>query len=516
MNPSHPHKVFGPIRRFLGRIPHPRLRSKRGLFTLALLVAGFGVAAGVGGLMAAAYTETASFCGQCHTMDPELKAYEMSAHKDVACAECHVAPGIGGFVKAKVNGTKQLIGVITGKYPKPILPPDHAKLPPVQGSCMRCHSLERITKNGGPVKLILRPRYKLDQANTREMVAVVIRPGGLGETSGTRGVHWHVEQQVTYISSDEHARKIDFVEIKFQDGTEKQYIAAPQIGVSSNVTPDINRLKLSNMPRRMDCIDCHNRVGHGVPNPEKAVDEAIASGQISAGLPYIKRDGVALLNGNYLSVAAADKAITGLALAYATRYPLILKKDDLVVTQAVAKLKQIYRLIATPEMKVQARTYADNLGHQASPGCFRCHDGAHFRVVKGEITKETIPSACTTCHTFPQIGLAISGLLLGATPADHKDNLYVFNHKTVATIDPSGTTCSACHIRSYCENCHKSGAVKVKHTEMLFSHASAITAAGGVAACAVCHQPVYCARCHDENAVLQPGAAQPVVGKRDP
>lgn len=516
MNPRRPHKIFGPIRRFLGRIPHPRLRNKRGLFTLTLLVAGFGIVAGVGGLMAVEYMETANFCGSCHTMDPELKAYEMSAHKEVPCAECHVAPGIGGFVKAKVNGTKQLLGVITGNFPTPILPPDHAKLPPVQGSCMKCHSLERITKNGGPVKLILRPRYKLDQANTREMVAVVIRPGGLGEAAGARGVHWHVEQQVIYTSSDERAREIDFVEIKFKDGTEKQYIAASQIGVSSNVTPDIVRLKLSSMPRRMDCIDCHNRVGHGVPNPEKAVDEAIASGQISAGLPYIKRDGVALLYGNYLSVDAADKAITGLALAYATRYPLILKKDDPAVIQAVAKLKQIYRLIATPEMKVQAQTYADNLGHQASLGCFRCHDGAHFRVVKGEITKETIPSACATCHTFPQIGLTISGLILGASPADHKDNRFVFSHKVVAKIEPAGATCSACHTRNYCENCHKSGAVKVEHKEMLFNHANAIITAGGVAACAACHQPVYCARCHDENAVLAPGVAKQVAGKRDP
>ena len=58
----------------------------------------------------------------CHTMDPELKAYAMSPHKEVACAECHVEPGVAGFVKAKANGTKQLIDIITGKYPTPSRP----------------------------------------------------------------------------------------------------------------------------------------------------------------------------------------------------------------------------------------------------------------------------------------------------------------------------------------------------------------------------------------------------------
>ena len=32
-----------------------------------------------------------------------------------------------------------------------------------------------------------------------------------------------------------------------------------------------------------------------------------------------------------------------------------------------------------PEMKVTATTYPNNLGHQDFPGCFRCHDGGHFR-----------------------------------------------------------------------------------------------------------------------------------------
>ena len=523
--------AFAPVGRVLAKIPHPPLRSKRGLLVLALLISGFGLVAGVGGVLAVEYSETPSFCGQCHTMDPELKAYAMSPHKEVTCAECHVEPGVAGFVKAKANGTKQLMGIITGDYPTPIPPPDHAKLPSVKDSCMKCHEVDKLTENGGPVKLILRPRYRPDETNTRDLVAVMVRPAGLGQTSGTpdaaaegegRGVHWHIEQQVTYTSSDEHARKIDLVDITFADGTKKQYIAGKEVAVSMNVKPDIDRLKKTQTTRQMDCISCHNRVGHAVPSAESAVDKAIADGRISTALPFIKRDGVALLNADYPTLDSADAAFTGLRATYAAKYPLVLKKHEVQVSGAIDELKQVYRLIATPEMKVQAKTYPDNLGHQASLGCFRCHDDAHYRVVKGRITKEKIPSTCATCHTFPQIGRSVASptpsgkpvafpltnaadIPLGVQPADHKDRLYVFSHKkAVSKLDPAKTTCAACHTRNSCANCHDSGAVKVKHQEMLYKHNSAITTAGGTQGCAYCHQPVYCQKCH-KDVVLEPG-----------
>ena len=99
---------FAPVGRVLSKIPHPSLKSRRGIFVLACLVAGVGAVAAVGGTMAVHYSETASFCGRCHTMDPELKAYAMSPHKELTCAECHVEPGVAGFVKAKANGAEIL------------------------------------------------------------------------------------------------------------------------------------------------------------------------------------------------------------------------------------------------------------------------------------------------------------------------------------------------------------------------------------------------------------------------
>ncbi|HEY6057812.1 MAG TPA: hypothetical protein VIV06_07255, partial [Candidatus Limnocylindrales bacterium] len=215
--------------------------------------------------------------------------------------------------------------------------------------------------------------------------------------------------------------------------------------------------------------------------------------------------------------AAADEAIDDLRNYYASRYPLVARDRAGDIDQAIESLKLVYRLVATPEMRVSAATYPDNIGHQTSPGCFRCHDGAHYRVVNGALTSETIPSQCATCHTFPQIGAVESGVLIGQRPTTHNDRLWVFNHKaSVTSDDPANQTCGACHTRTYCENCHTTSAVKVSHDGMVTNHAT-ITRQVGAAACAYCHQPAYCAQCRaDEVLPLGPagagGAASPLSG----
>lgn len=495
--------------------PRPRRAGRlqlRGWRVVAVLAVVAGVAAilTLAGVAMTKWTETASFCGRCHTMTPELKAYAMSPHREVPCAECHVEPGVTGFIKAKVRGTKQLFEVVTGSFPKPIPPPDHGELPSVKDTCLKCHAIDETSSSGDPVKLVLRPRYRSDRANTRETIAILLRPAGLGAGTGTRGVHWHVKEHVEFASSDPRAQKIDWVGVSFDDGTKKQYLAGSAVSISSHVRPDIARIKRTEHVRTMDCIDCHNRAGHAIPSVSRQIDDAIAAGRIDRAIPYIKRDGVRLLSGDYASLAAADRAIAAIRRTYAMKYPLVLKMRGSGVTGSIRELKQIYRLVATPEMRVASATYVNNLGHQSSPGCFRCHDGGHYRVVGGRLTTETIPWACATCHTFPQVGARVSDVLFYGAPKEHKERLWVFNHRSdVASVDPAGTSCGACHTRTYCENCHNSGAVKVRHTEMLYRHAKAIERSD-VQSCTYCHQPVYCMKCHKKNP-FDDGGSQPAA-----
>jgi nitrate/TMAO reductase-like tetraheme cytochrome c subunit len=502
--PEPGRRRFARIRAAVGRIPRPSFHTRRGRFIALILVAGFGSALTVAGVTAVSWTETADFCGRCHTMDPELKAYAMSAHREVPCAECHVEPGAVGWVKAKINGTRQLIGVLTGTFPTPIPAPDHADLPPTSATCIRCHDPKTLVANGGPVKLVIQEKFREDEPNTKDTIALVLRPAGFGTPSLARGVHWHIDSEVDYIAADTRAQTIDYVAIKEAGGEAEEFIASSQVTTASDVQPDIERLSAGGDLRRMDCIDCHNRAGHGVPTPDQAIDDSLSNGTISDDLPYVKREGVDRLTADYASVEDADRAIAGLRTFYAARYPLVNRLQGQKVDAAITKLQAIYRLVATPDMKVTGTTYPNNLGHQSAPGCFRCHDGAHYKVVDGALTKETIPSACATCHTFPQIGATESGVLIGQRPASHDDRLWVFSHKSsVNALDPAGTTCGACHTRTYCESCHDTAAVKVKHQDMMFNHA-AVIAETGYQACAYCHQPAYCAQCHADPVLPDP------------
>ena len=495
-------RLFSP----LARIPHPPLRSKRGAFIVLVLIAGFASAATVGSVAAVSWTETADFCGRCHTMGPELKAYAMSPHREVACAECHVEPGIGGWIKAKLNGTRQLLLVLTGAFPTPIPAPDHADLPPTSDTCIRCHDPESLVANGGPVKLILQERFHSDESNSKDSVALVVRPAGLGGDNLKRGVHWHITEEVDYLSPEPRTQTIDYVAIQESNGEAEEFLASSEVTNSADVQPDIDRLKAEQQPlRRMDCIDCHNRIGHGIPSPDQAIDDSMAAKRIDSSLPYIKREASDRLSIDYASVEDADRALDGLRTFYQARYPLVADAKAGNVNAAIDDLKRIYRLVATPEMRVTGTTYPNNLGHTQSPGCFRCHDGAHYKVVNGALADEAIPSACATCHTFPQIGSAASGgVLIGERPATHDDRLWVFTHKSTAgALDPAGTSCGACHTRTYCQNCHDTKAVKVPHDDMVYNHA-AVMQEVGAQACAYCHQPVYCAQCHSDDVLPDP------------
>ncbi|HXI45474.1 MAG TPA: NapC/NirT family cytochrome c [Candidatus Acidoferrales bacterium] len=487
---------FGRVGRAFRRL---RPKGRRGQLILLFMVAGFAVAMTAGGVAALQWTETADFCGRCHTMGPELKGHAISAHREVACAECHVEPGIQGWIKAKINGTKQLIEVMTGTFPTPIPPPGHGDLPPTTATCRRCHDVAALLENGGPIKFVLKTRYDTDILNTRSSVALVIRPEGLGEGISTKGIHWHVVSDVEFSASDARNQKIDVVRITDPDGTKTEYVATSQVNDPTNVQADVDRLIAADRTSRMDCIDCHNRAGHSVPTLSDAIDQAMLLNQIDPTLPFIKKAAVTTLSGIYASDADADAAIERIRDYYALSFPLVARDKAGAIYTAIANIKVIYQLVATPEMQVSTQTYPNNLGHTEYPGCFRCHDGGHYKVVAGKITNETIPSGCATCHTFPQIGANTSAILIGQRPDTHLDKLWVFNHKSmVSTLDPSSTTCGACHTRTYCENCHTTAAVQVPHDEMVFNHASVIRRTGS-AACTLCHQQSYCSQCHATN-----------------
>jgi len=488
--PRHPFYLRG--RRL--RLPSTR----RGLFALLLVLGAVGGVAAYTGVSLIEWTETPDFCGRCHTMAPELQAFEAGPHRGITCGDCHVEPGIMGWVKAKVNGTRQLIDTVLDSYPTPILPPDHDELPSTADSCERCHSDTRTAVSS----LVNQTVYGEDRANTPQYMALLLRPAGGDPFAVKRSVHWHVVDTIDYWSPDPRAQTIDYVRVSKDDGRQREYISLSRVKVREDARPDIDALRASELGKTVSCLDCHNRVGHDIANPRTKLDQAITEGAIDRSLPYIKREGMEILWSGYPDTATADAAADRIRDFYALNFPDVAASRSPQIGAAIDQIKAVYRLTNTPDMKVTPSTYANNLGHLDFPGCFRCHDGGHFEVVDGALTGTVIPSTCETCHTFPQIGPAVASLPLGAPPETHSDDLWVFNHKGVATsVDPGGQSCGECHARDYCVNCHSTGAVTVDHDLMNTNHAAVIRAQGNTA-CAYCHQPVFCATCHGSDRVL--------------
>jgi len=112
-------------------------------------------------------------------------------------------------------------------------PPDHASLPSVKNTCLRCHSLDRLAT----ANLVTRTAFTEDETNTRQFVGLMIRPGSGDVFDVKRSVHWHVLSDVQFWTPAENAAKIDYVVVTRDDGTVREFISQDMIGISNDVRP---------------------------------------------------------------------------------------------------------------------------------------------------------------------------------------------------------------------------------------------------------------------------------------
>ncbi len=124
------------------------------------------------------------------------------------------------------------------------------------------------------------------------------------------------------------------------------------------------------------------------------MDKALAAGNISVSLPYIKKEGVELLKASYATNEEANSKLpAALANFYQQKYPDVYAQRTQDINQAGQAVLAIYNRNVFPDLKVTWGTYPNNLGHTDFPGCFRCHDGSH---TSGD--GKTITQDCNTCH----------------------------------------------------------------------------------------------------------------------
>ncbi|MGD8821579.1 MAG: NapC/NirT family cytochrome c [Anaerolineales bacterium] len=410
-----------------------------GLLTLLVLI---------GSAYAWDYTNSPEFCGTaCHTMPPEYTSYLTSPHARIDCVECHIGRGfIATRITRKAGDVRHIIATVFRSYEFPITADN---MRPARETCERCHFPEKFSDDS----LREIQTFLSDENNTPQTIYLTLKTGGGTARLGLgRGIHWHIENEVYFYATDESQQEIPFVQVIESDGTTTEYI---------DITSDINPTEIAEEELvLMDCITCHNRITHLILQPDDSVDHLLTRGVISTEIPSIRRKAIELLTGEYANNDEALEAIAGLEGYYQLAYPDFAAENPELIQDAIVALQDVYSQSVFPEQRVDWDSHYNNIGHDNSPGCFRCHDGKHMNAAQ-----EAVRLECNVCHSIPvvvgpQDFVAEIEISRGPEPANHLNANWITLHR-----DSFDESCSSCHTTdnpggtdnsSFCSNsaCH--------------------------------------------------------------
>jgi nitrate/TMAO reductase-like tetraheme cytochrome c subunit len=209
----------GPIRRLRQKLRSidwrdPVNRWKLMLLSLVACIIVFG-----GGYGVLAFTNSPSFCSDCHEMKPEYTTYTVSAHSEISCVQCHIKPGTINMLTHKVKSLKEVYYHVTG-VPKQIVQTQEEAVS--NDNCLQCHSLNRVVT--GPNGL------KVDhQKHIKEGIPCITCHSGV--------VHAQIASRELNVAKD-----LDAWTKQNADKLIEQKFMQPNMGT---------------------CIDCHNKVNNG-------------------------------------------------------------------------------------------------------------------------------------------------------------------------------------------------------------------------------------------------------------
>ncbi|MBL8134222.1 MAG: NapC/NirT family cytochrome c [Anaerolineae bacterium] len=394
------------------------------------------------------YSNSSAFCGTtCHTMPPEYGTYLTSAHSRVLCVDCHIGRDLLLVQFFRKAGHMRLIAdTVLENYHLPIRT---AEMRPARETCELCHTPEKFSDDS----LRIINSFDNNISNDPYSIYLVMHTGGGSEREGLgRGIHWHIENEISYIALDPEQQEIPWIRVESADGTVTDYNA-----INSPIdTENLDQYEIVGM----DCITCHNRISHMIDTPSRAIDQALDVGDLSSDIPFIRTRAVELLSAPYNTTPQAFEAFASLDAYYRDNYPDFYAQGQEQVTNAVSLLGTLYTESNYPEQLLTWNTHPNNTGHRDAPGCFRCHDGEHF-----SSAGEVIRLECNLCHSIPTVvrpGDIEPSLLLstGLEPNSHLDSTWISRH--ASAFDAS---CSNCHTtanaggtddQSFCSNsaCH--------------------------------------------------------------
>lgn len=430
-----------------------RFLPRRGETTLRDLLPLFLVVFGILAILLAAppvweYSNSAPFCGTtCHTMPPQYTTYLQSPHARVPCVDCHIGRDLllVQFFR-KAGHMRLIVDTVLENYELPIRT---AEMRPARETCELCHTPEQFQDDS----LRVINTFDNNLTNDPYSIYLLMHTGGGSQRQGLgRGIHWHIENKISYIALDPEQQEIPWVRVETPDGQITDYNA-----INSPIdTGNLDQYTIS----EMDCITCHNRISHDILPPTRAVDSALKLGDISRDIPFIRTRAVELLTAPYATIEEAEQAISSLDQYYSQNYPEFYAEGKQEVTDAINVLDTLYQESNYPDQLLTWNTHPNNTGHRDAPGCFRCHDGEHFST-SGQVVR----LECNLCHSIPEVVHPgdiepTIPLTTGIEPSSHLDSTWIARHAT--SFDAS---CSNCHTtsnpggtddQSFCSNsaCH--------------------------------------------------------------
>ena len=411
----------------------PRTLMLGSITSVALLLLGL-AALGVAGIAGWEYSNSNAFCAtMCHNVHPEeIAAHQKGAHARVNCVECHMGRSSTLHLMAlKPTHMKELWGMIAG-YERPIT---SSTLRPSREACESCHYPSAEHHDSVAVKV----QYGTDPLSSESRTKLVLHTGMDSIRSGyTRGIHWHIQNEVRFVSPDPQRREIPWVEVTKADGSKVTY---------TDAETKLSAQQIAALPARpMACFDCHNAVGHPFSNPTTVIDEAIRTGRIDRKLPDTKARAVALVEKLGEITGETDaraKKIDALIAESATRAATAAEFKP-AEQKFNAVMREVLLAASFREKDFSWKSFPNHTGHSDTPGCFRCHDGKHYND-KGE----AIRLQCTLCHALPEVTRengkgSVASLLPEKAgeqqPDSHQRPNFMHTH-----ADDVGPECETCH-----------------------------------------------------------------------
>ena len=194
----------------------------------------------------------------------------------------------------------------------------------------------------------------------------MIRPGGGDAFDVNRSVHWHVLSNFAYLSPDDNSA-VDRLRRR-RPATTATVVGVHRAGQDRGRRgrPAGHRRAQGDRERRRSTATTATTASATTSRTRASgLDYQLSTGAIDPSLPYIKREGMRILWSGFPDDATADAEIDKLADFYELNYPDVVRRPRAPrSTQAIDELKVLYRLTATPEMKVTAATYPEQ--HRAT------------------------------------------------------------------------------------------------------------------------------------------------------